>query len=106
MVLVDTDAVKAQLVGVGEGVDVLAVEVVSLDGIVEAIGHPDPGRVVLGVKVRRQVRPRHQVEEVVLHIGLRPGNPGATGGERGGILRGPSLGVPVTAQRWYYPGTK
>ena len=46
MMLVDADAVEAQLVGVGEGVDVFAVEFVPLDRIVERVGQPDPGGVV------------------------------------------------------------
>ena len=44
MMLVDADAVEAQLVGVGERVDVLAVEVVALDGIVKASWAARPRR--------------------------------------------------------------
>jgi hypothetical protein len=65
--LVDADPVEAQLFRVSERVDVIAVKVVSLDGVVEAVGQPDPGRVVLGGEVVGQVGPRHEVEEVVLH---------------------------------------
>ena len=38
MMLVDADAVEAQLVGVGQRVDIFAIEVVALDGIVELLG--------------------------------------------------------------------
>src|SRR5206468_2711948 len=65
MVLVDADAVEAQLIGVSERVDVLAIELMSLDRIVELVGEPDPGRVVALVEVVRQIGPGHQVEEVI-----------------------------------------
>ena len=67
MVLVDADAVEPQLLDRGECVDVLAVQLVTLDRIVKGVGQPDPGGIVLLVEVGRQMRPRHQMEEVVLH---------------------------------------
>ena len=38
MMLVDADAVEAQLVGIGQRVDVFAVEIVPLDRIVQTVG--------------------------------------------------------------------
>jgi len=67
MMLVDTDAVETQLLGIGQGVDVLAIKIVALDRIVEAIGKPDPGGIVFVVEVGRQIRPGHQVKKIDLH---------------------------------------
>ena len=44
VVLVDADAVEAQLVGVGQGVDVFVVELVALDRVVEACWAARPRR--------------------------------------------------------------
>ena len=59
VVFVDADAIETQFVGVGEGVDVFAVEIVALHRIVEGIGQPDPGGVVLLIEVGRQIGPGH-----------------------------------------------
>src|SRR6516164_9862121 len=58
--------VRAAAIRLGEGIDVGLVQVVTLGGVVEGVGHPHPGGVVLPVEVGRQVGPGHQVEEVVL----------------------------------------
>jgi hypothetical protein len=87
VVLINADAVEAQFLGVGERVDVLAVEVVALDRVVEAVRQPHPGRVVPGVEVIGQVRPGHQVEEEVLQEGLRATKlRGTTGVQGSGIV--------------------
>ena len=60
-------------VGVGDGDAAVGLPrdlehlLVVVVGIVERIGQPNPGGVVLGVEVVRQVRPLHQVEEKVFH---------------------------------------
>jgi hypothetical protein len=70
VVFVDANAVEAEFVGVGKGVDVFAVQVVALGGVVERVGNPDPGGVVfLGEGVVEE-RPGHEVEEVELHARL------------------------------------
>src|SRR5262249_55018611 len=71
MMFIDADAVEAELVGIGESVDVFAVEIMALDGVVKAIGQPDPGGIVFGVKIGREEGPGHEVEEVVLHCSLQ-----------------------------------
>src|ERR1700722_10043553 len=67
MVLVDAEAVEAQLVGVFELVEVTVVERVPFDRIVVAVGQRHPRRIVtLGIG-QIEVGVRHQVERDELH---------------------------------------
>ena len=67
MMLVDADAIEAELVGVGEGIEIFSVQVRPAGGIKECIGDPDPGGIVRGVEIVGQVRPGHEMEEEELH---------------------------------------
>src|SRR5262249_55890554 len=69
VMLVHADAVEAKFIGIRQGVDVLAIKLLALDRIVERVGKPDPGRIVLLVEVVGKIGPGHQVKEKVLHGG-------------------------------------
>ena len=67
VVLVDADAVEAELVGVLELVHVLVVDGVGPRRVEQRAGDVDPDRAVRLPEVVGQVRPRHQVEPRELH---------------------------------------
>ena len=69
MVLVDADAVEAELVGFLELVQVLVVDLMAAHGVVQlSRGQVDPDAVVALPEVVGQVWVRHQVEEVKFHL--------------------------------------
>ena len=70
MVLVDRDAVEAELLGVLELVEVAVVELVAELGVEVLVGEVQRRRGVLLVEVVGQVRVRHEVEEDELHVAL------------------------------------
>ena len=71
VVLVDADPVKPYLVRVFELVQVLVVQMVSLDRIEEMAGDVDPHAAVLLLEVLGQQPVRHQVEPAYFHGSLR-----------------------------------
>ena len=62
MVLVDADAVEAELIGEFELVEIAVVELMAALGIVEAFSDRSPRRCHGSAEVLRQVRPGHQVK--------------------------------------------
>jgi hypothetical protein len=73
VVLIDADAVEAELIGVFELVQVLVVDLVATHGVVQlSRGEVDPDAVVALAEVVREVRVRHQVEEMELHSLIKP----------------------------------
>ena len=73
VVLVDADAVEAELVGVHQLVEVGVVDLVALHGVVVVDRDVDPDRAHLLPEVVRQVRIRHEMEEMELHALNLPG---------------------------------
>ncbi len=67
VVLVDADAVEADLVGVFDLVQIAVVELVADLGIVIAIGQRHPGRVVLLIVIEIERRVGHEMKEIELH---------------------------------------
>src|SRR5713101_2986451 len=65
--LVEADAIEAELVGQLELVQVAVVDLVATLGVVQIVLAHDPGRIVGRAEVCRQIRPRHEVERVKLH---------------------------------------
>ena len=64
MVLVEHHAVEAELVGIGELVDILLIEAAALLRVPQAVRHRHPAGVVFLVEVRRQVRIGHEVPAI------------------------------------------
>ena len=67
VMLVDADAVEAELLAIDEEVDMALVFVGALDRIVEAVGQHDPGRAVLRRRLEIERAIGHQVEGEELH---------------------------------------
>ena len=87
VVLVDRDAVEAELLGVLELVEVAVVELVAELGVEVLVGEVQRRRGVALVEVVGQVRVRHEVEEDELHARAPPRrNVGDDVGERLGAL--------------------
>ena len=66
MMLVDNDAIPAELVGPLNFIQVAVVEFMALDRVINRIGKGYPGRIVFFVKICWQVGPGHQVKVVKL----------------------------------------
>ena len=66
VVLVEHHAVEAELVGIGELVDILLIEAAALLRVPQRVRHRHPAGVVFLVEIRRQVRIRHEVPAVEL----------------------------------------
>ena len=90
VVLIDSDAVEPQLLGVLQLVQVRVIELVSLGWVVEAVGQVYPDAVVLPLEVVRQERVRHQVEGYELHgavLGTSGGGAGQPAGSTSALGR-------------------
>ena len=86
MVFVDADAVKADLVGVAQLVDVVGVVLAALFRVEVFVGQVDPGGAVPGGEVVGQVLVGHQMEKGDFHSNLprrRKGPPACVGGMSG-----------------------
>src|SRR5262249_49139600 len=67
MVLVNANAVEAELVGKHELVEIAVVELVPVCGVVERVGKPGPRRFVFRAKISREAVPGHEVESEAVH---------------------------------------
>ena len=71
VMLVDADAVEAELLGVFQLIEVSVVEGAALLGVVDPVREAEPRRRILGrvVKVGGEIGPWHQMKKVKLHGG-------------------------------------
>ena len=69
VMLVDAHAVESELVGQLQLIQVAVVDLVAALSVVQVVLAHDPGRVVVGCEIGRQVRPRHQVKREEAHPG-------------------------------------
>ena len=67
VVLIDTNAVEAELVGQHQLVEIAVVELMPMLGVVERIGEPGPSRFVLRAEIGREAVPGHEVEGEAVH---------------------------------------
>ncbi len=67
MVLVDADAVEAELVGQHQLVEVAVVKLVAVRWVVERVRQPGPSSFVFVPEIGRQPIPGHQVEGKAVH---------------------------------------
>ena len=65
--LVHSNPIETSLVVVDELIEVGLVQLMALLGVVERIGHRDPGGVVTRQVLGREIRPRHKVKSDDLH---------------------------------------